>query len=121
MMNWIISGKYSYWAQGTTLPETVMVKMRKLAYKFIWDRRKGIPWAQMILGVRDLPIITRSSYVKRAFKFWDTSNSILTEWIQKRYIKTRALEVIKLKTIHRLNILEMINGSKGRHRPMPGM
>lgn len=49
------------------------------------------------LGVRDQPIITRSADIKRVAKFWDHSDSILTQWNQKRYIKARSFDEIQPK------------------------
>lgn len=54
------------------------------------------------LGVRDPPIISRASNVKRASKFLDNSNgSLLSDWMQKRYIKNRSLRNITPK--HSIN------------------
>lgn len=76
-------------AQGVSLLASIVEKVRKLAYKFIWDGRKWIPWNQMILpkaegglGVRDLPMISRAVSIKRASKFWERIVSILVQWIQ---------------------------------------
>lgn len=41
-------GKYTYWTQGFSLP-SVAKKIRKFAYKFIWDGRNGFFWSLMIL------------------------------------------------------------------------
>ena len=104
LVNWIIARKYTYWAQGMAIPDSVAKKVRRLAYRFIWDGRKGIPWAQMILpksegglGVRDLPIITTATNIKRASKYWDKSDSILVKWIQDRYIKGKTLNDIQIR------------------------
>lgn len=76
-----------------------------LAYQFIWDGKRGISWALMVLpksegglGVRDLPIITRLANVKRVAKFWsEEDQSILSLWIQQRYIKGRAFADVQTK------------------------
>lgn len=49
LLHWIIVSKYTYWAQGIPLPASIIKKIKKLTYQFIWDGRKGIPWSQMIL------------------------------------------------------------------------
>lgn len=62
-----------------------------------------MPWSQMILlkedklGAKDLSIVIRASNVKRISKFWDLNDSILIQWMQKRYIKGRALDDIPSK------------------------
>jgi len=63
----IIAEKYTYWAQGMAIPDSVAKKMKKLAYEIIWNGIKGIPWSKIAkiivegdLKVRDLPIITSS-------------------------------------------------------------
>lgn len=38
---WIMVGKYTYLEQDTSLPTSMVKKVRKLAYHFIWDGRKG--------------------------------------------------------------------------------
>lgn len=49
-VNWIIPGKYTYCAQGRTIPDSFAKKVRRLAYGVkVRDRRKGIPWSQMVL------------------------------------------------------------------------
>lgn len=49
LVNWIIADKYSCSAQGLPLSGSITNKMRKLAYRFIWDGRKSITWSQIIL------------------------------------------------------------------------
>lgn len=78
LVNWIITEKYTYWAQGISLPASMEEKIRKLAYKLIWDRRKGISWSQLPNdlsqikeSVRDLSIISKAISVKRDAKFWE--------------------------------------------------
>lgn len=59
-------------------------KLRKMAYQFIWDGRKGIHWFQMIppkneggLGERDLPMITTVVPIKKGTIFLEKSEYIL--------------------------------------------
>lgn len=87
MVNWIIAGKYAYWSTGqwaqvVTLSKTVIQKVRKLAYKFIWDWRKGTPWPMMVLlkkkvglGLKNFQIITSTIPIKREASFWDRNPS----------------------------------------------
>lgn len=71
--------------RASPLPASVIKNIRSLAYQFIWDGRKGILCSHMILArseegleVKDLPIITRSANVKRAARFRNEDQSILT-------------------------------------------
>lgn len=84
------------------LPAFVTEKIRKLACKFIRDSRKGTLWPKMILSKKEggLWVINTKPVnlpIKRAAKFWERSPSILSTWIQKRYIKGKALSDIQVK------------------------
>lgn len=35
LVNWNIGGKYTYWAKGICLPDSVHAKVKKLGYRFI--------------------------------------------------------------------------------------
>lgn len=72
LVKWIIVGKYTYWAQGISLPSSIHKKVQKLAYQFIWDGRKGIPWDLMVLpkdegglGIRNLQTLARAAPIKK--------------------------------------------------------
>lgn len=42
-ITWIVTGKYTYWAQVTSFPSSIVDKIRKPSHQFIWDGRKGHP------------------------------------------------------------------------------
>lgn len=56
-----------------------------------------LPKIEGDLGVKDLPIITRSSYLKRVPKCWDCKDSIFAKWVQKQYIRSGSLAGIPSK------------------------
>lgn len=101
LVNRIADGKCTYWTKGIATLDSVVKKVRELAYKFIWDGRKkgsyGPKWfSSSLRGVRDLPIITAASNIKIASKYYDKSDSILLQWIQDKYIKAKVLGKIQI-------------------------
>lgn len=101
--NWLLAGKFTYLTQGTSLPNSIIIKVRRLACQFIWDSISNDPSKiRRLRGdrVRDLPIVSREVCVKRISKLWSPNdkNSILISWIQNRHIKNRALEINHLLT-----------------------
>lgn len=77
LVTWIVSGTYTYWAQGTTLQCSVVTKVRKLSYQFIWDRRKGIPWKKMGLPK------------ERRARGYESANNNQSNDIKKNYLFLR--------------------------------
>lgn len=120
LFNWIIAGNYTYWAQGVALPSSVHKKIQKLVYHFIWDGRKGIPWSQMALpkeegglGVRSLFMIALATPVRKAAGLSE-KHSVLSSWMQQRYIKGRALQDIKIRpTIDSSQWKELMASKRG--------
>lgn len=50
LLNWNIARQLSYWTYGTIFRASIIKKVQKITYRFIWDRRKpGILWSQMVV------------------------------------------------------------------------
>lgn len=62
------------------------------------------------LRVRDLPIVTNASNIKRAVRFWGRSYYILVKWMLKRYIRGFSLKNMKIYLYKKL--YELIKGFK---------
>jgi len=78
LVNWMILGKFQYWANGSILPCTFIKKIQSLAYNFIWDGRRCSSWEKMALPkkkggirVKDFFATNVTALVKRAKKFWN--------------------------------------------------
>lgn len=72
-----IACMFSYWENGTILPNSVITKVRQIAYRFICDGKKSSPWARMVLpkelgglGISNFKASAYASYIKRISYFW---------------------------------------------------
>lgn len=66
--DWIIAGKFSYWTYGSALPISVIKKVNKLTYQFIWNGG---------LGVSDFFTLAMSPSFKRQLNFGFQNNAVL--------------------------------------------
>lgn len=104
--------------QGISLADSMKEKVGKLANKFIFDGRKDIPWAQMILpmfegglGVWNLSVMPRAVSIKGASRFlgkeWLYSGAMGQEAVYKRKAPIGYLDQLPYGVL----LLERSNGS----------
>lgn len=71
LVNWVFAGLFSYWINGTILPDSVISKVSQIAYRFIWYGKYPSLWSRMVLprkygglGVRNFEASAKASHVK---------------------------------------------------------
>lgn len=91
LVNWIIAGKY------TNGPRSIHKRVKKLAYLFIWDGRRGIPLPLVVLPKEEgLVLMIATTAPNKKTANLQERTAILASWMQNRYIKGRYLQTIEV-------------------------
>lgn len=103
MLNWVFGKKVRYWMQTLRLPKTTPRRLRSIGYHLIWDGRKGACWDWITkakkadgLGVYDFMAMDEAAMIKDVTK---NKGSTWVAWMNVRYVKSKALDEIKLRQI----------------------
>lgn len=80
LVEWVLMRKLSYWLQGINLPKRVLKAAHSINYQFIWDDKKGMSWAHMILPkqeggieLRDPILLAKATSIKIVYIIWSAN------------------------------------------------